>query len=97
MTLNGHFTLNYLFGKFMFKIYLYGDYGQRHDIYGQIHIYACWKFILYIITDIFYLYLCFVEYESLHKLMCFSGRGLTALMYTYSTIKQFYKILTDYD
>jgi len=91
MTLNGHFTLNYVFQVQNLLIYLH---GQRNDIYSEGinnvfgHMYrpTCRKFVvctklLNIAQDLEY----FIALVCIIHLTRFSGRRLTAS--TYSTIK----------
>jgi len=54
MTLNGHFTLNYVFVKFKFKIYLFTYMDSAMINIG--HIYACGVPEVCIIDVFMYIY-----------------------------------------
>jgi len=93
MTVNGHYTLNsVLFGEVQVEDVLIYLHGHRH---GESQIICvlevCTKQVDIIRIKIFN---SFGLYHQV-KFTCFSGRRLTASLY--STIKQLNKILTVYD
>jgi len=84
MTLNGHFTLNFVFFLVKLKFKIYAMISME---YG--HISACWKFI----SPIFYVYLFIYGLYHQVKLTFQRTQAYTA----YSTFKRLNEILTAYD
>ena len=75
MALNGHFCLNFVFFvKFKFKIYLFTSTDNATG-----HICACGEPEELCVVDIF-MHICGLFHQM--KQTCFSGRRLTASMFT---------------